>query len=145
MSSDDFDPWESDDLSPQDEYDRMTSAAEANDAYEEWKSGNQHRNSNSDSNRNTHDGCFIATAAYGSPLEVEVITLKQFRDSILIKYKYGRYFVNAYYAISPPIAEYLNKNHFAKRTIRILLKPVVVVTNHINSFKSVADSTNKYI
>ena len=47
-------------------------------------------------------GCYIATAAFGSPLEGHVEILRQFRDKYLVSTSPGRAFVAAYYRYSPP-------------------------------------------
>ena len=47
------------------------------------------------------DGCYIATAVYGSYDCPEVRVLRRFRDGCLRKSAAGRAFVRAYYALSP--------------------------------------------
>src|SRR5690349_6690525 len=43
--------------------------------------------------------CFVATAAYGSPMATEVITLSDFRDDVLLRSTFGQFFVDAYYTL----------------------------------------------
>ena len=40
-------------------------------------------------------GCFIATAAFGSPLEQHVVTLRHFRDQVFLQSDVGRAFVGS--------------------------------------------------
>ncbi len=49
-------------------------------------------------------GCYIATAVYGSYDAPEVMTLRRFRDDVLLKHWWGKVFVKVYYIISPPLA-----------------------------------------
>lgn len=78
--------------------------------------------------------CFIATAAYGSPLAQEVIILKNFRDNVLLKSFAGKLFVYTYYIISPPIASMVKKSDFLKTiTLKYVLSPVL---KYISSIKS---------
>jgi len=70
-------------------------------------------------------GCFIATAAYGSYLDLHVKVLRDFRDKYLQTNVPGKIFVELYYKYSPPIAEYI-KDHESLRTItRWTLTPIV--------------------
>ena len=46
-------------------------------------------------------GCYVATAVYGSYDCPEVWTLRRFRDKVLAKTWYGRLFIKLYYAVSP--------------------------------------------
>ena len=69
--------------------------------------------------------CFIATAAYGSPLHPFVGFLRNFRDNFLLSFALGKRFVNIYYKYSPPIAETIRNNKFLKSLTAVLLLPVI--------------------
>ncbi len=69
--------------------------------------------------------CFIATAAFGSPLSPAVSTLREFRDLFLLKHGWGRAFVNLYYTLSPPAAGLAKKYPLIKILILVLLLPWV--------------------
>lgn len=51
------------------------------------------------------NGCYIATAVYGSYDCPQVWTLRRYRDNILAKKWYGHTFVHTYYAISPTLVK----------------------------------------
>jgi len=69
-------------------------------------------------------GCFIATAAFGSPLEHHVQALRDFRDQYLLINSMGKAFVLFYYAFSPPIADFIAKNGALRAAIRVCLYPM---------------------
>lgn len=69
--------------------------------------------------------CFIATAAYGSELEPQVIVLKRLRDEYLLQTKWGQAFVNLYYRLSPPAAKFISNHPFARGVVRAGLYPLV--------------------
>lgn len=70
-------------------------------------------------------GCFIATAAFGSPLESHVRELQRFRDTVLLNSRVGTAFVRWYYTCSPPLAEFISRHDVLRRLIRWLLVPLV--------------------
>ncbi len=70
-------------------------------------------------------GCFIATAAYGTPMHKDIDVLRAYRDKVLLKNKFGQIFVQNYYKYSPPIANELSKHDWARTVVRGMLKPVV--------------------
>ena len=67
--------------------------------------------------------CFIATAAYGTPMAVEVMKLRKFRDERLLTNRAGRAFVRWYYRHSPPVAEYISRSKVARALVRAGLRP----------------------
>jgi len=77
--------------------------------------------------------CFIATAAYGSPMDAHVISLRRFRDQVLMQFGAGRAFVAAYYRFSPPIAEWISSSEPLRAATRAALWPLVFVVEHPGS------------
>jgi uncharacterized repeat protein (TIGR01451 family) len=70
-------------------------------------------------------GCFIATAAYGTPLESHVVTLRHFRDRYLQRSALGRAFIRFYYRHSPPLAKVISEHEGLRMMARALLTPLV--------------------
>ena len=70
-------------------------------------------------------GCFIATAAYGSPMQAYVKVLREFRDRFLHSNTIGRSFVELYYTNSPSVADFISKHDTACLVVRWSLLPVV--------------------
>lgn len=73
--------------------------------------------------------CFIASASYGHD-SGEVGMLCDFRDKCLLTNPLGKAFVNAYYTISPPIADFIRESEPLKAAVRIALKPLVVAAEY---------------
>lgn len=72
--------------------------------------------------------CFIATAAYGSYMDSNVDTLRQFRDSYLMTNPVGRGLVSAYYRFSPPVAIFIDNHPGSKPVVRGMLWPAVTLS-----------------
>jgi hypothetical protein len=69
--------------------------------------------------------CFIATAAFGSPMAPEVALLRAFRDTWLLTNAPGRIFVEFYYRMSPPIADFIGRDENLKQITRMTLAPLI--------------------
>ncbi|GIX42075.1 MAG: hypothetical protein KatS3mg129_1808 [Leptospiraceae bacterium] len=69
--------------------------------------------------------CFIATAAYGTPMAKEVEILRDFRDKYLISHLPGQILAYMYYRLSPPIARIIEKDETLRGITRVLLMPII--------------------
>ncbi len=69
--------------------------------------------------------CFIATAAYGSPMVTELDTLRGFRDTRLEPNRVGRKLVRLYYTLSPPVASIISRSEGMRALVRLNLDPVI--------------------
>jgi hypothetical protein len=69
--------------------------------------------------------CFIATAAYQSPLHPAVKLLQDFRDRRLLANPLGRAFVSTYYRLSPTMARVISRSAPLRLITRIFLVPVI--------------------
>ncbi len=76
------------------------------------------------------EGCFIATAAFGSYFEKHVKVLRDFRDRYLKTNPIGLAFVDFYYTYSPAIADMIADNEIAKVVIRSILTPIVYLIEY---------------
>lgn len=81
---------------------------------------------------NCAKGCFIATAAYGSPLAPQVQHLRTFRDRFLMPYSLGHWFVDLYYRYSPPLAEALRQHDDLRAVVRTGLRPLISAVKFAN-------------
>jgi hypothetical protein len=73
--------------------------------------------------------CFIATAAYGTPLHEDIDVLRDFRDEYLMTNLVGRTFVKTYYTTSPPIADVIREHEGFRTVVREgFVKPLVHIT-----------------
>lgn len=76
----------------------------------------------------TSAGCFIATAAYGSPMVEEIEVLREFRDQYLLTNPVGETLVELYYKTSPPIADFIDDHPALKPVVRAALVPVIAMS-----------------
>jgi len=72
--------------------------------------------------------CFIATAAYGTPMAEEIEILREFRDEYLLTSPVGPALVEFYYRVSPPIAEFITEHPSLKPIVRAGLLPAVAMS-----------------
>jgi hypothetical protein len=72
--------------------------------------------------------CFIATAAYGSPLADEIFVLRAARDRYLASNALGRALVATYYAVGPTLAEPVREHPWLASVVRAILAPIVSLT-----------------
>ena len=78
------------------------------------------------------DPCFIATAAYGTPLHNDINILRNFRDIYLIPNSIGNRFVSLYYRTSPRYARKLAKHETSRKIVRnFFIKPLVYFAQHL--------------
>ena len=83
----------------------------------EWKEG-----------EGSNEGCFIATAAYGTSTAGEIDTLRAFRDEVLLQNSLGSQSVAFYYEVSPPVADFISEHEPLRTLVReLLVEPVVWV------------------
>lgn len=77
--------------------------------------------------------CFIATAAFGSPLSESVGHLVWFREHVLAKHSIGRSFIKWYYFEGPAMAQYIEDKPVLKFFVRVALWPLVLVASWMQS------------
>lgn len=73
-------------------------------------------------------GCFIATAAYGTPMAEEIEILREFRDEYMLTNVVGQAFVDLYYRVSPPMADFITEHASLKQMVRAGLVPAVAMS-----------------
>jgi len=69
--------------------------------------------------------CFVATAAYGTPLAPQLDLLRAYRDDVLQRTPLGRAAIATYYRTSPPLARWIARKPLMRAMVRQVLKPVL--------------------
>lgn len=70
-------------------------------------------------------GCFVATAAFGDVNSYQVMTLRSFRDEVLLHRRIGRLAVRVYYYVSPTIAEHIEHSPSRRAVTRATLEWII--------------------
>jgi hypothetical protein len=63
-------------------------------------------------------GCYIATMAYGNYDHPQVMVLREFRDEVLSKSQFGKWFIKTYYHYSPKMVEKMKNKKVLNTLIR---------------------------
>jgi hypothetical protein len=88
--------------------------------------------------------CFIATAAYGTPLHKDIDVLRDFRDEYMMSHPPGRAMVEIYYTLSPPIADVIRENECLGTAVRAgFVKPLVHITRTFVGMSSDRHSSSR--
>jgi hypothetical protein len=75
-------------------------------------------------------GCFVATAAFGSPLGEELDGLRALRDRVLRRGVVGAVGVDLYERAAPPLAALVSASETARALVRALLGPVAAASRY---------------
>ena len=82
-------------------------------------------------NESSGGSCFVATAAYGNRLHPDVVTLRSFRDNVLVCYPSGRAFIRLYWKAGPVMAKAVKATGISGRIARVVLQPLVSYSRNI--------------
>ena len=82
---------------------------------------------NIDNNCNGKNDCFIATASFGTGMTGKIDVLRDFRDQCLLTSGPGKALVDAYYRLSPDLAEVIAERNWLKFLVRTALLPMIGV------------------
>ncbi len=76
--------------------------------------------------------CFVATAAYGTPMAEEIGALRRFRDRQLLSHPLGRAFVSVYGVVGPEAAAVIRENETLRSVTRMVLEPIVTLAELVD-------------
>lgn len=75
--------------------------------------------------------CFVATAAWGTPLAREIGALRRLRDRYLLTNAPGRALVHGYYAVGPRFADAIRERPVLRAGARAVLTPLVSLADSL--------------
>ena len=75
--------------------------------------------------KDSHSNCFIATAAFGTPLAEEINILRRFRDQKMGPSAFARHLVTIYYEVSPPVAKIIAQSKRTGKLVRLIIKLLI--------------------
>jgi hypothetical protein len=82
--------------------------------------------------------CFIATAAFGTPMASEVNVLREFRDRALLPHNAGRVAVAAYNWLGPALARVIARSETLKGLVRAGLRPLISIASLLHDHAALA-------
>ncbi|ELY42694.1 CFI-box-CTERM domain-containing protein [Natronorubrum bangense] len=89
------------------------------------------------------EGCFIATAACGTPDHEQVQTLRSFRDTTLKGNAVGELLIRCYYATSPPVADWVAESARRRSLVRsTIVRPAARLSSLLGLDGTVGDDTS---
>jgi hypothetical protein len=69
--------------------------------------------------------CFVATAAFGDRMNPDVVWLRRFRDTRLVRTAAGRAFIRFYWKVGPVMARYVHADRQSGRMFRCLIRGII--------------------
>ena len=115
------------------------------EGYDEgWNDGRKSARRSGSRSRPTSntEGCYVATAIYGSYDCPEVWVLRRFRDFILSKTWFGRVFILTYYAVSPGLVNLFGQTEWFQKFMKNKLDRLVLMLREKGINDSPYEDTN---
>jgi Ca2+-binding RTX toxin-like protein len=69
--------------------------------------------------------CFVATAAFGDRMNPDVVWLRRFRDTRLVRTAAGRAFIRFYWKVGPVMARHVRADRLSGRVFRCLIRGII--------------------
>lgn len=96
---------------------------------------NQDEDDPQDADTASGGSCFVATAAYGDRAHPNVIILRRFRDEVLVRYRFGRAFIQLYWIIGPRMAKGVSHDRVIGHLARLIISPFAAIARGILIFR----------